>query len=120
MWNAIKSVSVKFTSSNYGVLQLLDGRKFMWSGYSLLSPDYIPSTAGKDGVADFKYFLSRSLLEQFDGMLTFNFNGAPDEINFFYKLEENGLRLESAKGAVFRGKNVNERSPNSMTMFFSK
>ena len=120
LWNSIKSVSVKFTSSNYGVLQLLDGRKFMWSGYSLLSPDYIPSTAGKDGVADFKYFLSRSLLEQFDGMLTFNFNGAPDEINFFYKLEENGLRLESAKGAVFRGKNVNERSPNSMTMFFSK
>jgi hypothetical protein len=120
LWDEIKQVSVKFTSSNYGVLQLLDGRKFMWSGYSLLSPDYIPSNAGKDGIADFKYFLSRALLEQFDGMVTFNFNGASEEINFFYKLEENGLRLESAKGAVFRGKNVNERSPNSMTMFFSK
>lgn len=120
IWLQLQQNAKNYSSSNYGVLQLLDGKRFVWSGYQLLTPDFIPANAGSEGSADFKYYLGKSLVGQFDGIITLNFNGSKDDINFFYKQESNGLRLESAKGAAFKGNVVNARSSSPMVMFFEK
>lgn len=120
LWTELRSGGVNYISSNYGIIQFLENKQFIWGGYQLLTPDFIPSTAGSDGTADFKYFLSNNLSNQFDGIITFSFSGSSNEINFFYKREIGGLRLESAKGAGFKGNVVNSRSSSPMVIFFSR
>lgn len=120
LWEELRYASKIYSSTNYGLLQLVENQKFVWSGYHLLTPDFIPANAGSEGVADFKYYLSKSLAEQYDGVITFKFDNSSDDINFFYKQESNGLRLESAKGATFRGNTINARSSSPMVMFFEK
>ncbi|NLM01702.1 MAG: SH3 domain-containing protein [Treponema sp.] len=120
LWDSLRMSAKIFSSSNYGVLQFLEGKKFIWNGYKLLTPDFIPANVSTEGSADFKYYLSKNLSGQFDGVLTLIFDGSKDEINFFYKLESNGLRLESAKGATFKGNTLNARSSSPMVIFFQK
>ena len=53
-----------------------------------------------------------------DGSLTFDENGR--KLNFFYKLESGGLRLEDAQRAQFKNSLVTDRSSNPVVMFFAK
>lgn len=117
----IQAAGPDFSSSNYGVLQFMDSNQFLWSGYQLLSPSIIPANGGGMGLVSMKYFLDKNLAAQFDGILTFVFDGKQNqEVNFFYKLEDSGLRLENAQGARFNGKTAISRSPNPLIIFFSK
>ena len=61
-----------------------------------------------------------SLKEEFDGVLTLTFDENARKINFFYKLESDGLRLEDAQRAQFKDSLVVDRSSNPVVMFFAK
>ncbi len=109
-----------FSSSNYGELTFTGNNEFRWTGYRLLQPAVIPQGVLGRGTVSFEYFLSRSLTGRYDGIITLQFENGSKEVNFFYKIEDEGLRLESADGAHFNGKTVTGRSSNPMIVFFSR
>lgn len=119
LFESIKSHGPIFSSSNYGKLTFLDDFSFTWNGYQLLSPALITSDSLNQGKVSFNYFLNKTLSSEFDGMITFTFNNNNRKVNFFYKLEENGLRLEDAQKAQFKGSLVQGKSINPVVLFFA-
>lgn len=109
-----------FRSSSYGQLSLGEDHSFNWNNKNLLVPGVISSSAKNTGTVQIKYFLIRSLAQAYDGVLTFKFDGMNKEINFFYKMEENGLRLEDATGAVLDGNVFRERGISPLIIFFKQ
>lgn len=109
-----------FKSQNYGTLIFEENNRFRWANKNLLVPSIIASNAGNTGSVEIKYFLSRALSSAYDGVITFNFDGMQKEVNFLYKLQENGLRLEDATGAVINNGVVTERGLSPLVLFFNK
>lgn len=109
-----------FRSSSYGQLSLGEDHSFNWNNKNLLVPGVISSSAKNTGTVQIKYFLIRSLAQAYDGVLTFKFEGMNKEVNFFYKMEENGLRLEDATGAVLDGNVFRERGISPLIIFFKQ
>ena len=109
-----------FSSSNYGTIEFTQDFGFAWSGYDLLTPSLIPAGSGELGSVSLGYFLGDSLKNEFDGILTLTFDENGRKLNFFYKLESGGLRLEDAQRAQFKNSLVVERSSNPVVMFFAK
>ena len=109
-----------FRSSSYGQLTLSEDHSFNWNNKNLLVPGVISSSAKNTGTVQIKYFLIRSLAQAYDGVLTFKFEGMNKEVNFFYKMEENGLRLEDATGAVLDGNVFRERGISPLIIFFKQ
>lgn len=109
-----------FRSSSYGQLSLGEDHSFNWNNKNLLVPGVISSSAKNTGTVQIKYFLIRSLAQAYDGVLTFKFDGMNKEVNFFYKMEENGLRLEDATGAVLDGNVFRERGISPLIIFFKQ
>ncbi len=109
-----------YSSSNYGKLTFQEDGSFRWSNFKLLVPSIIKSSAKNSGTASVKYILSSSLANSYDGVLTFKFVGMDSEVNFLYKLESNGLRLEDATGAKFNGTQITSRGSSPLILFFQK
>ena len=109
-----------FSSSNYGTIEFTQDFGFAWSGYDLLTPSLIPAGSGELGSVSLGYFLGDSLKNEFDGILTLTFDENGRKLNFFYKLESGGLRLEDAQRAQFKNSLVVDRSSNPVVMFFAK
>lgn len=108
-----------FRSSSYGNLEFREDKSFSWTNNRLLAPSIIPSVRNR-GTAEIKYFLSRSLSANYNGIITFSFDGIDKEVNFLYRIEENGLRFEDASGATIKNNIVTERSLSPLVIFFSK
>ncbi len=109
-----------FRSSSYGQLSLEENHSFNWNNKTLLVPGVISSSAKNTGTVQIKYFLIRSLAQAYDGVLTFKFDGMNKEVNFFYKMEENGLRLEDATGAVLDKNVFKDRGISPLIIFFKR
>lgn len=109
-----------YTSSNYGTLEFTGIDTFSWRNYSLLVPSLIPNRAGNVGYVSMNYILSKQLSTQYDGVLSFKFENATREVNFLYKLEANGLRLEDASGVLTKGQIVTRRGLSPLVLFFEK
>ncbi len=109
-----------FTSSNYGTLIFSNGNTFSWNGYSLLVPGVISASAKGRGTVSMKYLISSDLKKNYDGVLTFRFEGNTDEVNFLYKLSSNGLSMEDATDATIKNNIVQSRSKSPIVIFFSR
>ena len=120
VFNILLTSGPSFSSSNYGTIEFTEDFGFAWTGYSLLTPSLIPENSGVTGSVALGYFLGESLKEEFDGVLTLTFDENARKINFFYKLESGGLRLEDAQRAQFKDSLVVDRSSNPVVMFFAK
>lgn len=119
-YSQIVASSNSFKSESYGTLNLENDRSFKWTNNRLLIPSVLPSSAKNTGSVKVKYYLSKSLSASYDGVLTFQFDGVQKEINFLYKLENNGLRFEDATGAVIKNNILMERSLSPLVIFFNK
>lgn len=110
-----------FKSASYGDLKLYSNHQFeMPNVKALVNAGIIKSgTKGKGSVVT-KYFLGKGLNVSFDGVLTFRFEGMSSEVNFFYKMEEAGLRLEDATHSVISNSIVTNRGTSPLVMFFRK
>lgn len=109
-----------FNSQNYGQLVINSGKTFTWTGYTLLVPDVIPSSAKGRGTVNVKYLLSKDFASRYDGVLTFKFDGCSDEINFLYKLTNEGLNLENIDYYSIKDNVVIARASNPTVMFFNR
>lgn len=109
-----------FTSSNYGQLSFAAGNTFTWTDYSLLVPSLVAASAKGQGTVSIRYFIAFNLKASYDGILTFHFDGMNKDVSFLYKIEESGLRLEDASGAVMDGKTVTARGISPVILFFAR
>lgn len=109
-----------FDSQNYGQLVFNSGKTFTWNGFTLLVPAVVPSGAKGRGTVNIKYLLSKDLASKYDGVLTFKFDGITDEVNFLYKLANDGLNLESIDELCIKNNFVVTRSSNPTVLFFNK
>ena len=110
----------KFNSKSYGSLSLGENQEFTWTNNRLVvSSGIISANAKGRGKIENKYFLTKALRTSYDGVLTFKFDGMNKEVNFLYKIEENGLRLEDATGTTIKNSTIYERAISPLVMFFS-
>lgn len=109
-----------FKSSNYGTLSFGNDNSFVWNDYQLLVPAVISTGAGSNGTVSIKYFIDKSFADSYDGVLTFQFENMEKEVNFLYKIEKDGIRLEDATDAVIIGNMVTERGLSPLVLFFEK
>ncbi|MCR4790198.1 MAG: SH3 domain-containing protein [Treponemataceae bacterium] len=109
-----------FRSSNYGTLTFLDNGSFEWSGYDLLVPSIINTGSGNFGKVTVEYFISNGLKAEYDGVISFKFETNAKKLNFLYKIEADGIRLEDAQKARYKGKLIQEKSSNPVVIFFAK
>ena len=124
-YNKIISLSENYVSSSYGNLNISYDNNFTWKGYQRLADANIiglPSvteTTGR-GSATLKYFLSKDLVNDFDGVLSLKFISSNEDLNLFYKIEENGIRFETVGSFNKKTGLINQRSENPVVMFFNK
>ncbi len=117
-YRKVASSTGELSSSSYGKLSLNTDGTFKWTGYKLLVPNIISAGAKNAGTCSVKYAVSKELASSYDGVLTFKFEGTSDEVNFLYKLESDGLRLEDASEATFNGILVTARGSSPLILYF--
>ena len=117
-YKQVASSTGELSSSSYGKLSFNSDGTFKWTGYKLLVPSIISAGAKNAGTCSVKYAVSKDLAASYDGVLTFKFEGTTDEVNFLYKLESDGLRLEAATDATYNGILVTARSSSPLIMYF--
>ena len=108
----------EFKSSSYGTLSVTQDGTFKWTGFKLLVPSVIPGGGKTVGTVSVKYSVSKSVSNNYDGVLTFKFEGIPDEVNFLYKLEDGGLRFEDTTSAEFNGNQLISRGSSPVIIYF--
>ena len=117
-YNKIFEHGPKFKSSSYGTLTLTQEGTFKWTGFKLLVPSIIPNGNKTVGTVSVKYSVSKSVLNNYDGVLTFKFEGLPEEVNFLYKLEDGGIRFEDTTTAEFTGNQLVSRGSSPVIIYF--
>ncbi len=110
----------EFSSSSYGKLTFSADGTFRWTKFRLLVPSVISSGAKEAGTVSVKYAVPRNLRANYDGVLTFRFDGTQSDVNFLYKKEHDGIRLEDASGAVINGNLVTGRGSSPLVLYFKK
>lgn len=120
LYAQLEAFGPNFSSSNYGKLSFTGANTFTWTGFKQLQPSVIPNSVLGRGTISFDLFLSKSLQMNYDGVITFNFENSSKGIYFLYKIEENGLRLETTEGATIRNGLLSSRSSSPVVIFFGK
>ncbi len=119
VYERIRSVGPVFSSSSYGVLQLLSDGRFIWSGYNLLSPSVIPANASGRGTAEVRLFMAGNLFSLYDGVISFKFDDTDKYVNFLYRVDGRALRLEDVSDANIRDMVVFKRNDNPLILYFA-
>ena len=111
---------VPYSSQSYGKLSFTEDNFFKWTGFKLLVPSVIPAGSKNNGSAQIKYSVSKTLKKDYDGIVTFTFEGSSQEINFLYKMDDGGLKLEDTIGASFKGNQITSRGVSPVIIFFKR
>mgnify|MGYP001679873147 CR=1 FL=1 len=119
-YERIAASGPNFKSAAYGQLSLKRDGSFTWRGNRRLVPSLIAESAKGGGTAEIDYFIDSSLSPQYDGVLSFAFEGMKDKVNFLYKIEANGVRFEDASEARFEGNTLMRRGASPLVIFFEK
>jgi len=109
----------EFASNAYGTILFSEGEQFLWTGYERLVPAAIPEGAGNSGRLDLGLFLSRSLMQQFDGAVSFRFDGADAPVSFAYAFRDGGIRLVWIPAENIADRIVRSTTASPLTIFMS-
>lgn len=122
LYDAIRKRGPAFRSENYGALSFGEAGSFNWKGYDLLSPASIPAQAGETGTLLMRLFLETDLASQFDGAFSLRFDGMSGEsyVDFLYRLEPNGIRLEYLPRTSLDGTTVKRRAASPIVISFTR
>ncbi len=108
-----------FGSDAYGALTLLENQRFNWSGYHRLVPTAISPQASSTGRIDLGLYLSPALRQEYQGALSFSFDGAQATTSFVYQLLEGGIRLVWVPANNIRDRVVQSVGVSPLTIFMS-
>lgn len=118
MLKTLVTTAPAYNSVNYGVLQFLDGGRFRWDGYAVLSPMIIPKGLGVSGAVAIRYGITSLLKAEYGGVLSFKFDGSKLWIDFYYTVSEQGIKLEYVKPEHIIGGIASMRNLNPVILFF--
>lgn len=108
-----------YTSSAYGNIRFMEGKRFDWQDLDRLVPGFIPNSAYREGTVSFDHFLADSLRGSYSGVLSLRFDQSPQNpIRFLYSLEGNSLKLEYIPEKNIRDSVVLQRSNTPLIMVF--
>lgn len=110
-------------SNAYGEILLMPARRFRWSGFQRLVPGVIPADASGAGTIALRLHPLPQLSLRFPGVLTLELdrvdsNGAIVSISFFYRLDEDGIRLVLAGEIDDDLLLVRSVAPTPLTIYF--
>ncbi len=108
-----------FSSGNYGRITLLEDQRFIWSGYERLVPAAIPGGLGTGGRISLDLYLGPGLADQYDGAVSFRFDGNPEPVSFVYALVPDGIRMVYVPQTEIDDFIVMGSGVSSITLFFS-
>ena len=117
---AIYNQGPVFTSNNYGSITFSENGNFLWTGFDLLVPQYIPEASLGTGSVQMNLFLSNTLAEQYTGAFTFRLTDVSPNRNiyFMYVLDSQGLRLEIVQDIGIEDSTVTRRASSPVVMYF--
>jgi hypothetical protein len=107
-----------FNSTNYGTLTFNPNGSFAWTGFDMLTPAIIPHSVTGTGRAAMRLFLSDSLQNQYGGAFSLLFNGMKNPVNFLYRLENQGLRMEYVSDSNIEETTVTRRDVSPTVIYF--
>ncbi len=121
-YSELRSEGPVYSSSAYGTLEFTGNGNFRWQNFGRLVPRIIPSGNSDSGTVHFNYFLSQSLKQEYEGVLSLEFQSvATEPLVFMYTLEEGRLKIEHVTGEKINERVVQERSSYPLIMaFFSR
>lgn len=114
----LRTAGPLFNSGSYGTLAFAENHRFTWDGYQVLSPAIIPKKTGQSGYISTHIFLSEKLKADYQGVLSFQFDGSSEGIHFFYTLSPQGLKLEYLKPEHIEDGVAITRSLSPVILFF--
>lgn len=108
-------------SSAYGTIAVSEAGRFSWSGYELLVPGVLSPAYGNQGTIQFRHYLGPAVRNQYDGVVSFVFDGAPsgDYVSFLYEVEAGGIRLTHAPRNTFDDLQIIRSDASPVVIFFS-
>lgn len=115
----IRKNGPSYSSSTYGKITFNSDNSVNWDNFQMLVPFVIKSSAKNTGTVSMKYTMTKELAKTYDGIITFRFTGLNEDVNFLYKFENGGLRLEDTSSAVYNGYQIKTRSQSPVIMYFS-
>ena len=116
-FEALETVS----SSAYGRITFGPEKSFTWENYKRLVPSVIPESASETGRLTLGYFPAPALRGEYDGVLSFAFDGVPGGglINFLFKLSDLGIKLVYVPQSDIRKGVVEQESSSPLVIFMS-
>ncbi|MDR2478108.1 MAG: SH3 domain-containing protein [Treponema sp.] len=120
LYSAIYTQGPVFSSNNYGTIVFGEGGSFSWSGFDLLVPQIIPSTAAGSGTVSMDLFLASALADRYNGAFSLRFAGSaePAAARFMYTLDNQGFRIEVVPDSNIEDVTVMRRSASPMVLYF--
>lgn len=108
-------------SNAYGSIYLQENMRFRWDDYGGLGEQIFPRRVRGSGSVDFPYFLSRSLGDLFDGVITFRFDEleAEEGTSFLYSFDPAGVRFEYVRPQGIENLEVVRRDSSPLVIYFS-
>ncbi|MBI9108126.1 MAG: SH3 domain-containing protein [Spirochaetales bacterium] len=109
------------SSSAYGRISFGENASFSWSNNKRLIPNVIPESAREGGRILLDYLPGVLLRENYDGVLSFIFDGVPGNgrVNFLFKLSDLGIKLVHAPAGDIEKNIIKRESPSPLIIFMS-
>jgi hypothetical protein len=133
LYDALAKKGATLASSAYGTIRLTSDMHFTWEGFQKLVPALISPNARGRGTIDFTFRAAKELAADYDGALTFLFDGASGQgttdavsgpggmaVTFLYKSAASGLRLTSLSRESIQGMTVMRPGISPIVIFFSQ
>jgi hypothetical protein len=109
-----------FTSNHYGSITFLRTGGFTWSGYDLLTPQFIPAATRGAGSINMDLYIAPSLENRYNGAFTMQFTDvrSNNTLHFLYGLDNQGLRLEVVPDYGIEDITVMRRGSSPLVLYF--
>ncbi|MCX7788581.1 MAG: SH3 domain-containing protein [Spirochaetes bacterium] len=109
-------------SSGFGEITLRSDGTFQWTDFDRLIPNVLGSGVRGTGRIEFSTFQDRSIQGEYDGSLTFLFDGGTTGKNratFLYKFTDGGVRFLHIPQANIRENTIQRLSTTPLILFFT-
>ncbi|MDR1316794.1 MAG: SH3 domain-containing protein [Spirochaetales bacterium] len=106
-------------SDAYGEIIISGAGEFTWTGFERLTPAVISADAGTSGVVEFSVFASGEAQSAYAGIITFQFAGTKQGVNFFYRFTQQGTQFIHIPPQSIEENIVHRRPMNPLVLFFT-
>jgi len=111
-----------FSSTSYGTLTLMSTGNFTWTGFDILVPQLFPEETSGTGRINMDLHIDESLEGNNTGAFTLVFTDIRTNNTFYfiYRIDNQGLRLESVPASCIEDITVVRRSQAPVNFYFFK